>query len=406
MFSKLVLPPAVRVPTLILGVTQIVGWGTTMYAPAILATPIVEDTGWSRTAVFGAFSASLVLGALVSRPAGRLIDRSGGRAAMAAGSAVVAAGLAVAALAGSLPVHFAAWVVLGFAMRLTLYEAAFATLAAAGGRDARRAISVLTLPGGLASTIFWPIGWLLLEAFGWRATLGIYAACNLLICLPLHVLFLPRGGGEAARAAPSAAPAGAPGARLRERDRRFALLVLTTAFALMLYINSALSAHLIDILVAFGLSGDLAVTVASLRGVGQVVGRLWELLLAGGLQPVTLCLVAIGLAPLSLATLALGSAAPLAVIFAFGQGASNGLVTIARGVAPLLLFGPKGYGALIGSMAGPGLLAAALAPAAHAALSDLAGQAAALASLIGGALLAFALVALLGLRIRAGDGAV
>jgi len=79
-FSKFAIPGPVRAATHALGLTQIIGWGTTMYAPAILATPIVADTGWGRTEVFAAFSASLVIGALAARPAGKLIDRHGGRA--------------------------------------------------------------------------------------------------------------------------------------------------------------------------------------------------------------------------------------------------------------------------------------------------------------------------------------
>ena len=198
--TKFSIPFPLRAPTHALGATQIIGWGTTMYAPAILASPIVADTGWARTDVFAAFSASLVISALLARPAGRLIDRQGGRAALAAGSGLTALGLAGAALAPTLPLYFAAWAVLGVAMRLMLYEAAFATLAAAGGSDARRAISVLTLYGGLASTVFWLAGFELIEAFGWRATFAVYAALNLFVCLPLHAFLLPahRAAEEAA----------------------------------------------------------------------------------------------------------------------------------------------------------------------------------------------------------------
>ncbi len=400
LFSKFSIPGPLRGATHALGVTQIVGWGTTMYAPAILATPVVADTGWARTEVFAAFSASLVLGALAARPAGRLIDRRGGRAALAAGSGLAGLGLAGAALAPALPYYFAAWAVLGLAMRLMLYEAAFATLASAGGRDARRAISVLMLYGGFASTVFWPLGAELIAAFGWRATFGIYAALNLFICLPLHLFFLPERAAPAATAGTPAATTDAPSGLIVGRERTVAVVALTVAFVLLVYVNSAISAHFVDILIAFGLSHDSAVAAASLKGVGQVAGRIWEIVFAGALHPLTLATIAIGLTPLALVALLLPLGVAGATAFSFGQGASNGLVTIARGVAPLLLFGAAGYGALIGAMTAPVLMAAALAPALYAALVDRWGHEAAMLSNIAAATVGFAIVAWLAGRVR------
>lgn len=400
MRQRFALPARLRAATHALGVAQIIGWGTTIYAPAVLAQPIVTATGWSRSAVFAAFSLSLLVGAATVRPVGRLIDSFGGRLAMSAGSGLTALGLLIAAAAPTLPVYFVAWAILGLAMRLVLYEAAFATLTHAGGRDARRAISVLTLYGGFASTIFWPIGWALIEGFGWRATFAVFAALHLVVCLPLHAYGLPTAPGAATPAEadpPSAAP---PGTVLKGRDRTAVLVLLTIAFALLLYVNSALTAHFIDTLVAFGLSSGTAVSVAAVRGVGQVAGRLWEILFAGGLAPMTLCLVAVGLAPLAFAALFLGAGVAGAGLFAFGQGASNGLVTIARGVVPLLLFGPAGYGLLIGTMTTPGLIAMALAPAVHAAMVDLWGHRIALTVAFAAAVVGFLLVVALTARIR------
>lgn len=398
--SKFSIPRQVRAPTHALGITQIIGWGTTMYAPAILASPIVADTGWARTDVFAAFSASLVVGAVLARPAGRLIDRHGGRAALAAGSGLTALGLGLAAMAPSLPVYFAAWVVLGVAMRLILYEAAFATLAGAGGNDARRAISLLTLYGGLASTVFWPVGFELNGLFGWRATFAIYAALNLFVCLPLHAFFLPAAGPAGVPGEPVAVALENRAGVLVGRERKIALVTLTLAFVLLMYVNSALAAHVIDILAAFGLSHESAVATASLRGIGQVAGRIWEIVFAGALHPLALTALAIGLTPLALATLLLPLGIAGAILFAFGQGVSNGLVTIARGVAPLVLFGQAGYGATIGAMAAPVLLATALAPALYAALIELYGHPVAMLTNIVAATLGLIMVALLAWRFR------
>ena len=382
----------------VLGVTQIVSWGTTFYAPTVLAAPLTADMGWSKTAVYGAFSFALVVGALLAQPVGRLIDRAGGRWTMAAGSLIAAAGLLMASLATSIAVYWAAWAVLGIAMRLVLYEAAFATLARAAGDEARRAISILTLYGGFASTIFWPIGWALVDAYGWRAAFAIFAVLNLLVCLPLHALLLP---GEApAPQADAPSPTTHAEGVLMPSERRFARIVLTLCFALFMYANAALSAHLVDTLVVFGLTAAMAVSLSALRGVGQVTARLWEILFAARLRPMTLCLIAIGLTPVALLSLAGMPLLVCAAAFAFLQGASNGLITIVRGIVPLLLFGARGYGALIGAMTAPALLSTALAPAVHAALVDYGGHVVALLVVLLSVTLALALAALLAWRLR------
>lgn len=398
--KRLRLPPTLRRSVHVLGVTQIIGWGTTFYVPAVLAPALMSDMGWSRTALFGAFSMSLLLGGLLAPYAGRAIDRVGGRAVMTAGSAVAALGLCVMALASDLPTYFAAWAILGLAMRLALYEAAFATLATAAGQEARRSISVLTLYGGLASTVFWPIGWFLIENLGWRATCFTFAVLNLVVCLPLHARALPTRHAVTKREElPSATVTAAPLLQ-NGRDRRLALIGLTIAFALMKFVDAAISMHLIDTLIAFGLDPDTAVSISALRGIGQVAGRLWETVFAGALGPMTLCLVAIGLAPLAFMVLFFVASQVSGALFSFVQGASNGLVTIAGAVAPLLLFGPKGYGALTGAMAMPALLASASAPALHALMVDRFGHRAALAIELAAVLIATILVAALAVWLR------
>lgn len=392
--------PQLKRPVHALGVTQLIGWGTTFYAPALLAPVLLRDMGWSRTALFGAFSLSLLVGGLVAPYVGRSIDRVGGRTVMSAGSALAALGLGVIAFASALPVYFAAWVILGVAMRLILYEAAFAALTAAAGREARRAISILTLYGGLSSTVFWPIGWFLIESIGWRATCLVFGLLNLVICLPLHARTVPVRQAVPKGEDPVAAEAIAVPLLRDGRDRQLALIGLTIAFALMKFVDSAIAAHLIDTLIAFGFDADAAVSVSALRGIGQVAGRLWEVSLAGALGPMALCLIAVGLAPPAFLCLFIIVGNVGGAVFSFVQGASNGLVTIASAVAPLLLFGPKGYGALTGAMATPALLASAVAPALYAVMVDRLGHQSALAVNLAGVLIALVIVAAIAVRLR------
>ena len=64
---------------LALGITQIISWGTTLYALGVLGKPIAEDTGWSQSLVFGGLTTGLLVSAAVSTLVGRGVDRRGGR---------------------------------------------------------------------------------------------------------------------------------------------------------------------------------------------------------------------------------------------------------------------------------------------------------------------------------------
>jgi MFS family permease len=175
-----------------LGFTQIISWGTTLYALGVLGKPIAADTGWSQSLVFGGLTVGLLVSGAVSARVGRYLDRHGGRLIMSLGSVLNAVGLVLLAQVHDPYSYLAAWAFLGLAMRLTLYDAAFGALVQVTPSRGRRAISYLTLFGGLASTVFWPIGHALNSAHGWRTTLLVFAVINLLVCLPLHVLGLAR----------------------------------------------------------------------------------------------------------------------------------------------------------------------------------------------------------------------
>src|SRR5262245_61021790 len=176
--------PSPRLVITALGIVQILAWGTSFYFPAVLAAPIVSDTGWSLAWVVGGVSIGLLTAGLIAPTVGKIIDRRGGRPVLAASSLLYAAGLAGIGLAPSLPVYLASWVMLGGGMGTGLYDAVFAALGKLYGRNAREPITNLTLFGGFASTVCWPLSAFLAEMYGWRATCLIYAGLHLAVSLP------------------------------------------------------------------------------------------------------------------------------------------------------------------------------------------------------------------------------
>jgi len=321
-----------------------------------------------------------------------MIDRRGGRFVMSAGSILTAIGLVLLSLVTHPYAYLAAWAFLGLAMRMTLYDAAFAALVQVTPSRGRRAISYLTLFGGFASSVFWPIAYALNAAYGWRTTLLMFAAINLAACLPLHWLGLARRESEAqaAHALPAdgaAAPAEPP---LEGAARLIAMVLFSLIVAASAVVFGAMAVHLVPVLEATGLAIGTAVFLASLKGVAQVAGRIWDLTLARTWHPIDVGRVSVAFIPLSFAVLMLGGASLwTALAFTLLFGVSNGLVTIVRGAVPLALFGAKGYGTVLGILATPYLLLAAVAPAAFAVVVERYGYTIAEAILLGAGLFSF-----------------
>ncbi|HJP20272.1 MAG: MFS transporter [Alphaproteobacteria bacterium] len=350
-----------------LGTSQLICWGISFYLIGVFGELIVADLGWSRTLVYGGFSLALVVMGLVSPIVGRLIDRVGGSRVMSAGSVLCAAGCAGLAVAETLVAYYAAWICLGLAMRSTLYDAAFASLARIGGPEARRPIAQITLLGGLASTCFWPIGHLLAEAFGWRGALLVYAGFALLT-LPLH-LAIP-GARHQDNASPEQTRR-LPSLALRRHDRTIAALLYATIVTLTNGLNSGLSAHMIGVLTELGLGAGLAVSVSSLRGIGQSTARLAEILFGGRLHPVDLNLGATLVLPLCFTVgLASGGYMAAAVGFTLFYGAGIGILSITRGTLPLVLFDYRTYGAFVGKLLMPSFVLSAVSPLVFAAVIE------------------------------------
>jgi len=361
-----------------LGLSQLVCWGISYYLIGGFGERIAEDLGWGLPLVHGGFSAALLVMGLSSPITGWLIDRYGGARVMTLGSGLIALGCSGLALSHSLPAYYAAWLFLGLGMRLTLYDAAFAALARIAGPEAGGPIAQITLLGGLASTVFWPIGNFLAEALGWRGAVFVYAGVALLT-VPLHMA-IPAGRFQRPPSTPEDPP---PPSRSDERlaGALYAAIAMLTSF-----LNSGMSAHMIGILAGLGLATSLSVWIATLRGIGQSAARLSGVLFGGRIPPLTLNLVAASALPVCfIAGLFSGGWVAAAVAFAFIYGAGNGIITITRGTMPLVLFDNRRYGAITGKLLVPGFLLSALAPLAYALVIEHLGPEAALAMSVGAA---------------------
>jgi MFS family permease len=380
------LPARSTLTVVVIGTTQTLAWASSYYLPAILADPIAAELGVPKALFFGCFSASLLLQAALGPMIGRGIDRHGGRGVLVWSNLVLAARLVWLALAAGPAGLAGAWVLLGIGMALGLYDSAFATLTALYGVEARTPITGITLIAGFASTVGWPLSALLDETLGWRGACLGWAALNLLVCLPMNRLLIPRPAAPVqSAAAEGAVPAPANG-----------MVVLAFVFGAVGFVTGAMAAHLPRLFELAGASAAAAIAAAALMGPAQVAARMFEFSVLKRLHPLVSTRLALLMHPLGAAFLGvLGG--PAVSVFALLHGAGNGLLTISRGTLPLALFGPAGYGLRTGIIVAPARVTAAAAPLVFGLLLDAMGTGALVIS-AGIGLAALAALALLRLQ--------
>jgi MFS family permease len=337
-----------------MGSTQTLAWASSYYLPAILGAPIAASLGLGASVFFGIFSIALLLSAAAGPSVGRFIDRHGGRGVLTASNIILAAGLGLLARADGIAGLMIAWIPLAAAITMGLYDPAFSTLTRLYGREARSAITGITLIAGFASTIGWPVSAFMLSHYGWREACLVWAGLNLFVCAPVNWLMIPKP--------PTHPPTPPRNASLDQAEpSRAAMPVMAFFFSAAWFVTGAMAAHLPRLLEAAGASPTEAVAAAALVGPAQVAARLVEFGLLRRIHPLISARIAAVMHPLG--ALALGALGPFGVVaFALLHGAGNGMITIAKGTLPLAIFGPHGFGRRSGVLSAPARITQSAAP--------------------------------------------
>ncbi|WP_328690168.1 MFS transporter [Streptomyces phaeochromogenes] len=369
--------------------TQITSWGIVYYAFPVLNPQITAATGWSTTATTAAFSGGLLVSALTGIPVGRVLDRRGPRAVMTTGSVLGVIAVLAIAYAPNLAAFTAAWLLAGVAMAATFYQPAFAALTRWWGRDRIRALTIVTLAGGLASTVFAPLTATLAEHLNWRTTYAVLALILALVTIPAHALAL-RGPWPPAPTSPSQRDANSDSVT---RSRPF--LMLATALTLNSFAMYAVVIALVPLLITRGASPTEAAWALGLGGAGQTLGRTLYATLAArtGVTTRTVALITLGGATTAAFAMVSGPF-PLVVGIAIVAGMVRGNLTLLQTTAVTDRWGTTHYGRLSGLLAAPATIASALAPFAGAALAGPLGGYPALFAVLALAAAAAALLAL------------
>jgi MFS family permease len=383
-----------------LSLTQMIGWGTTFWLPAMLVGPVGREIGLVPEVVFAAVTVMLLVSAVVAPSIGRLLDRRGARWPMAAGSCLFALALIALSRAQGTGSYLAAWVLVGIGAPLALTQAAAAAMAQRAGAGARQAIGMLMLVGGLSSTLFWPLAAWLDATIGWRGACLAFAALHLLVCLPIHLIALARPR-RLARSVDEVIPAAPEPPALSPAERRRAFLLMATAFSLTGFVSWGLPLQIVEILKGYGHTTAFAIFAGTLMGPAQVLARLGEMVFGRRLGILMVGVISATVMPLAVLMPVLAPQSPLlACAFVVGYGLSAGAMTIVRAVAPLALFGAATFATMSGWLAVPQSIAFAIAPIIFAAVMRHGGPTATLVVAFAAALCALATALMLERHFR------
>jgi MFS family permease len=342
-------------------VTETISWGIVYYGFPVFLSAVERDLHASSVAVTGAFSIALAIAAAAGVPVGRWLDRCGPRALMTAGSCLAAGLLLAWSRIHSVGALYAVWCGLGLAMAAVLYEPAFVSVVQWFPRHRDRAMLILTLAAGLASTIFMPLAAWLLGRFGWRMAIEILAGLLAATTIPIHALVLRPAQHPGVSTPASGAAAGA-GASLRQALRIPVFWVLAGAFAASNFAAITVTVHAIPYLGRHGYPVAYAAAAVGWIGAMQLPGRVLFVPITSwfGLRTVTASIFLVQGAAMAL--LAVVAHLPTLAPVIFLLGAANGMSTLARATVVADVFGRRHYGSVGGAIAMSANGARALGP--------------------------------------------
>ncbi len=343
-----------------LSVAQLVSWGTIFYGFPLFIAAMEAEFGWSRSLLNGALSFGLLTAGFAAYPVGRIIDAYGGRLVMSLGSLLAVLLFVAWAYMRDPVLFYAIWFGLGVAQACTLYTPVFAVLTRLFPDSAKMRITMLTLTGGFASTVFTPLIAWWIESLGWQTALLLMAACNLVFCLPVHALLLRDRAHPQAADTPAQVSDKTP---MQRAVRNPVFWGLAVCFTFYLLAHAMLIFHFLPMLAEYGVALAMAVAIITVIGPSQVGGRILLLVFGRRIETVTTGYAVMSLFLLAMLLLAIfPSAVPVLFAMAAIYGAANGMMTILRGTSVPELLGREGFGAISGALTLPASIAAAIAP--------------------------------------------
>jgi len=349
---------------LALGVTSTIGYGTISYSFSLMSLEVIRHFEWSHTFVYGTFSFAIFISALVSPFFGKLYDQIGSRIPMSVGSfCVFVCFICLSQIESSLG-YFISLVALEIVFLLVVYEAAFVALTRHYGSHARPAISKITLMGGFASTLFWPLISWLIQQIGWQHTYVLLGFLHLFICLPLHWFVIDSQDEIAKKPVEELSNDSEPPSGIKIKNRRKVELLIAFVFGSMAFTMTSIHTHIFSILEQLSVEQKFALLASTLIGPTQVIARFIEMTFGQKLSSTWIGVIGASAMFLGVSSLLITGTmhVEFVLLFAIFFGIGQGLKNIVEGAIPLQIFGKANYGTTTGRIYSIRLFMTAIAP--------------------------------------------
>ena len=348
-----------------LGINCTIGYGTLFYSFSLLSLEITQHFSWSKEFVYGVYSSGIIFSAILAPLFGKILDRYGTQLPMTLGSLIVVISLVSMSIVNTKVGYILSILLLEVAAVLVVYESAFVALTQALGSSARRAITQITLMGGFASTIFWPLIDALLNIVDWQTIYLLMAVLHALVCMPLHWLALqPLACKNTKHMNGSKSDDGKTIInRNPNHDYTIELMIAFTVGVIAFCINGT-QIHFFTLMKGLNIAEASGVLASALIGPSQVVARILEMTLGQKISPLKIGIISTSMMLISLIGLSLATiiSTQLALLFAVFFGIGQGLNYIIRGTIPLYIFGNQQYGTITGRINAVRILLTAAAP--------------------------------------------
>lgn len=333
-----------------LGFTELISWGVLYYAFTVLLVPMQQEFGWSAGAITGAYSLSMLVSGLVAPMLGRWLDDHGPRGVMTCGSVLGTLLVVAWSRVETLPGLYLIWIGIGLASAATLYEPAFTTLAQWFRQGRSRAMLIVTILGGFASTVFLPLtGWLV-DRYDWRSALVVLAIILAAGTVLPHAIVLQPGPGQR-RSSGGPAPDAAPRAGVMELLREPVFARMSIAFFLQTTTSIAVAVHIIAFLVEQGQDATFAAWAAGLIGAAQVAARVFTTLFERYVSIISLTALMFAFQVIAIVLLVTWQNATGIIVAVIFLGMGRGAITLLRPSLVMELYDVSRFGSINGVQA-------------------------------------------------------
>nr|MBX2837127.1 MFS transporter [Gammaproteobacteria bacterium] len=311
----------------LLAAGQTLVWAGIYYVFPAMLIHWEDSLNWERTELTAAFTIAVLLSALCSPIAGRIIDHGRGASMMCASAATGGILLIAVSTATDIFQFYIYWAALGICFSGCLYEPCFALITRARGIDAKSSILKVSLIAGFASTLSFPGVHYLSSTVGWSNTLICFGLVVSLVAAPMLYI----GANRAETSASSINRIASESTRSYTFLKNPIFWLSGVAFAWIALVHGMTLHHLLPLLREKGVAATTAVAIASLIGPMQVIGRI---LMVSTDQVVSNhrlmlgCFLALAVSIVILA--ASGTQIGLLVLFVIFFGSAYGMVSVLR----------------------------------------------------------------------------